>query len=302
VTIGVQWLKPATKRLLRLLHLDGAASHFHWRLMQAGESIDLFRAYRKNFGAIRGTKLYFQLHLRRYPAGSVVSVQIGRNLPTLALRAQTVDVRVFDQVFVQRQYEFDVSSSPGLIIDGGAHIGCASVFFALKFPQAIIYSIEPEPGNFALLQQNLGSYRNSIPLRAALWSRPAFLSITESSPDSWSFRIAELDQSRSASGVLAVTINEIVSWTGGHAIDILKLDIEGSEKEIFAVRPQQWLPHVRNLVVELHDRLVPGCEEELRKATAPYRFTKSISGECVVLQRNDPLYARYSNYTSGSLI
>ena len=290
MTINVPSLKTTTKWLLRALHFDSAASRLRWRLKEAGASIDLFRAYQTKFGTLRGTRLYFQLHLCREPPGSIIAVQIGRNLPPLMLRVHTVDVSVFEQVFVHRQYDFDVKSSPDLIIDGGAHIGCASVFFALKFPRAVIYSIEPEIHNFALLRQNLAAYRNSIPLRAALWSKPAFLAIADQGAESWKFRIAESDGSFATNEVLAVTIGEIINWSGAIAIDLLKLDIEGSEKEIFAVHTQRWLPYVRNLVIELHDRFVPGCEEELRKAIEPYSFTKSISGECVVLQRNDQLH------------
>jgi FkbM family methyltransferase len=301
VTITTPSLKPTIKRLLGALHLDGAASRFHWRLKVARASIDLYNAYRKNFGTLRGTRIYVQLHLRSVPAGTILEVRIGRDLPSLTLRAHTVDVTVFEQVFVHRQYDFEVSSSPNLIIDGGAHIGFASVFFALKFPHAVIYSIEPEARNFALLRQNLAAYRNLIPLRAALWSKPALLAIPDPGAESWKFRIAETDVLPAAPEVLAVTIAEIVDWSGTAAIDILKLDVEGSEKEIFAVQPQRWMPRVRNLVIELHDHFVPGCEEALRKATAPYSFTKSISGECVLLQRNDPPYGREPDYVGVAL-
>jgi FkbM family methyltransferase len=300
VTSNAPSLKPAIKRLLRALHLEDAASRFHWRLNEAGASIALFHAYRKSLGAQRGTKLYIQLHLRRYRAGSIVSLQIDPKAPPLMLRAGTVDVSVFEQVFVHRQYDFEVDASPDLIIDGGAHIGCTSVFFALKFPRAVIYSIEPATDNFALLQQNLAAYRNSIPLRAALWSKPAFLAIADASAESWTFRVAETNGVRPANEVLAMTIGEIVNWTGAEVIDILKLDIEGSEKEIFAVNPQQWMSRVRNLAVELHDRFLPGCEEALQTAIAPYRFSKSINGECTVLRRNDRLDGRVGSYDGRS--
>jgi FkbM family methyltransferase len=287
VIMEVASLKPTIKLLLGMLHLERLAGALYWRLRQLGAGINLCRDYRKAFGVIRGTKLYFHLHSRRFPVGSIISADIGRNLPALVLRAATVDVTVFEQVFIHRQYDFDVSSNPSLIIDGGAHIGCASVFWALKFPRAIIYSIEPEAGNFVLLRQNLEKYRNSIPLQAALWSRPTSLKIVDTAAQSWNYQIAEqVYTSSSPEDVLALTIDEIFNWTGAEAIDILKLDIEGSEKEIFTTEPKQWLAHVTNLAIELHDRMVAGCEDAMRKATAPFHFTELISGECVVLQRS----------------
>jgi FkbM family methyltransferase len=289
-------LKPTIKMFLRALRLESVASSFHWRLRQSALGFALFRAYQRIFGVLRGTKLYLQFHIVDYPVGSLISASIGKNLPTLDIRAGTVDVTVFEQVFVHRQYDFPVPLSPNLIIDGGAHIGCASVFFALKFPHAIIYSIEPEKHNFAMLQQNVKNYQNLIPLRAALWSRPASLKIGDAGVESWSFRVVEQDfLYPSIETVLALTIGEISSWSGGKAIDILKLDIEGSEKEIFAVNAGQWLPSVRNLVIELHDRFQPGCQEELQRATAPFSYTKSMCGECVLLQRKDLFNGSESN-------
>jgi FkbM family methyltransferase len=299
VTIRSTSLKPTIKVFLRTLRLESVASRLHWRLRQAALGFALFCAYRRNFGVFRGTKLYLQFHLVGYPVGSTISANIGSNLPTLGIRAGTVDVTVFEQVFIHRQYDFNVPLSPSLIIDGGAHIGCASVFFAIKFPHAIIYSIEPEEGNFAMLRQNLKEYQNSIPLHAALWSRPASLKIGDAGAESWSFRVVEQDTlSPSIETVLALTIGEISGWTGGKVIDILKLDIEGSEKEIFAVNAERWLPGVRNLVVELHDRFLPGCQDELQKATAPFSYTKSMRGECVLLQRNDPFNGSESNLST----
>ena len=40
-------------------------------------------------------------------------------------------------------------------------------------------------------------------------------------------------------------------------IDILKFDIEGSERYLFDSNFDEWLPKVRILIIEFHDRLVP---------------------------------------------
>jgi hypothetical protein len=60
--------------------------------------------------------------------------------------------------------------------------------------------------------------------------------------------------------------------SGLQTIDILKLDIEGAEKELFRAGFESWLPNTRLLIVELHDRMVPGCSKALFEAVSKYDF------------------------------
>jgi hypothetical protein len=41
-------------------------------------------------------------------------------------------------------------------------------------------------------------------------------------------------------------------------IDILKIDIEGAEREIFR-DPSSWIEKVDSLIIELHECMKPGC-------------------------------------------
>ena len=60
--------------------------------------------------------------------------------------------------------------------------------------------------------------------------------------------------------IRALDIATLLHDVGGHA-DILKVDIEGSEKEVFREAP--WLPQVSHLVIELHG---PDCETTVMQA------------------------------------
>jgi hypothetical protein len=60
-------------------------------------------------------------------------------------------------------------------------------------------------------------------------------------------------------------------------IDILKLDIEGAELEIFS-GPCEWLSKVAILLIELHDRVAPGCSLTFYSALARYDFTEIKRG------------------------
>lgn len=51
---------------------------------------------------------------------------------------------------------------------------------------------------------------------------------------------------------------------GIDSINLLKMDIEGAEKEIFKCCP--WINKVNVLAIELHDRLYGGCTQAVRDA------------------------------------
>ena len=67
-------------------------------------------------------------------------------------------------------------------------------------------------------------------------------------------------------------------------IDILKLDVEGAEKDIFS-KNIDWIPKVKLLIVELHDRIVPGCSREFFASTSQYKFEEYRKGENFFLLR-----------------
>ena len=74
------------------------------------------------------------------------------------MRFGTVDPFIYRQVLVDREYAA-ATDAPGLIIDGGAHIGLTSLFFAQLFPSAQIIAVEPQKDNFALLSANTAGLR-----------------------------------------------------------------------------------------------------------------------------------------------
>jgi hypothetical protein len=77
----------------------------------------------------------------------------------------------------------------------------------------------------------------------------------------------------------AVTIGELLKNSGYEKIDILKLDIEGAEKEIFSDGYEDWLGKVNIIIIELHDWYRPGCSEAVYSALNKYKFISYKKGE-----------------------
>jgi len=134
------------------------------------------------------------------------------------------------------------------ILDCGANIGLTSIYLAGQYPQARIFAIEPHPENFRLLCANTRSEPRITPIQACLAAnrtKPRFLTATKAA---WGNQI---NDAADGIAVPAVTIDCVCQDYGIDCIDLLKMDIEGAEKEIFA--DAAFLSRVRLVVIELHD-------------------------------------------------
>jgi FkbM family methyltransferase len=184
-------------------------------------------------------------------------------------------------VFWAQQYEVALQDSPQLIIDGGANVGYASVYFANKYPDAQIIAIEPDPGNCALFRKNCASYPNVELIQGGLWTSSTDLVIENSTAESWAFRVVEAPSSiaRSFKGF---TVADILRRSGKRHIDLLKLDVEGAEEQLFSANYESWIGCVKNLVIEVHSQ---HSRDVVFTATNGRGFSVSQSGAHVVLKK-----------------
>lgn len=230
--------------------------------------------YRQYFGFFPALRAYFA----SLGNGEVFKAPNQYSGYPVFLRPGTTDQDVYSEIFHSKEYELDLGD-PQYIVDAGAHIGISSVYFACKYPKATIISIEPEPSNFLILQMNVRSYPNIKPVNAGLWSRKAHLRVTDSNVETWAFQVTEDD---SGFGIPAVGVQDIISEFNIPLVDVLKIDIEGSEVEVLSAHPL-WMNSIRNLIIELHDRFRPGCTSALDESLMNYSYKRSKSGESVVI-------------------
>lgn len=201
---------------------------------------------------VRGTMVMGLAKVLRKPL--IMTVQSATLAHPVHLRARTSDLMVYQEVIVHDQYGCDLPENPKVIVDVGANIGLTSAYFASRFPGARILAIEPEEDNFRLLRQNLRRYRNVQPIRAALWSSNARVDVRDVGTGSWAFQVEE----SLAGSVPAITLSTLLKENSVSYVDVLKIDIEGAEIEVFRETPG-WLPKVGLLIIELHDHLKKGC-------------------------------------------
>ena len=239
-----------------------------WSLRSAREILKLFGIQ----GAIARARLSFRAN-REYAA------RIPERTEKVILRFSTTDVAVYDQVFVQNGFGFDLPFNPTVIVDAGANCGISPVYFALRFPNAKIIALEPEPSNFAVLQKNARAFPRIIPIQAALWHKTCNLELKDGGNGLWSTRVIE----SSTGPVRGITMSDILRDFQIDRVGLLKVDVEGAEHEIFS-DAQPWIEHVDAICIELHDCFREGCSDVFNAATPmfPKRWRRG-EVDCVTL-------------------
>lgn len=207
---------------------------------------------------------------------SLVRTQPG-GLPHRAyIRNTFCDESVVYQVFGNHDYDLEYPTAPTTIIDAGANIGMASLYLSQRFPDARILAVEPDPENFAILSLNTAMDSNIICLKGAVWTERGEIELLDPGTGPWGFQARSATSARASpnhivrrSSVDAFTIADLMELLDTDRIDLLKMDIEGGEREVFA-DSGEWIDSIDQIAIELHDDIHPGCRAAVERATAQF--------------------------------
>ncbi len=165
-----------------------------------------------------------------------------------------------------------------LIIDAGANVGFSSVFFARTYPEARILAIEPDKANAMLCSANTEHCSNVQVFEGAIGAGAGYVSVERREGDAWGTRtfLAE-------TGVPILMINTLLERNPDSELLIVKIDIEGFEKDLFS-HNIEWLEKTKVVIVEIHDWLLPGLgtSQSLQNAMLGRGYEMLISGEHLV--------------------
>jgi FkbM family methyltransferase len=234
---------------------------------------------------VRGVLTVALFRLCKWPKELIVFP--FRNTEPICLRIDTSDFCSYRDVliFKTKSYTPDKTEyEPRTIVDVGAHIGMSAILFAREYPNAEIFALEPEVSNYAALRRNAAPYKNITCVQAALWREDGEVELSRSTAHpKGAFQVSELGTER----VRAITMTTLMKENEITTIDLLKLDIEGAEKEVF--QDCNWTARVRILAIELHDRVRPGCTDIVYHAMRGHRFEKK--GDIVIFLNDSALRA-----------
>jgi len=168
-------------------------------------------------------------------------------------------INLYKEIFVQRTYLCPLGDSP-IIVDAGANIGLAVLFFKERYPDARVLAFEPNPSAFDCLRENVevNGLEQVQLFNAALGAKEGaisfYLSTDMASADvgasAQKEHVAHLHGRRGTIKEVAVQCRTLSSFAAAD-IDLLKLDIEGAESEVILELGQR-LGKVRNIIMEYH--------------------------------------------------
>ncbi len=217
-------------------------------------------------------------------------IQVSVNNQPVCLRAGTSDIMVFDQVFVSKEYDYEYGiTNAKTIIDCGGNIGLSAIVFAKRYPAAQILVLEPMKETFNLLEQNVKPYSNIKILNGAVWNKDTVLAGSNDFGDEhWSYSVNEPKSGilHSENGIKAYSMDSLLNLLAVATIDILKIDIEGAELELFSNNYENWLPQINCIVIELHDRMRKGTGTAFFRAVSRYDYSYFYYKEKVICLKN----------------
>jgi FkbM family methyltransferase len=204
-------------------------------------------------------------------------------------RPGTSDLSMFAEIISHRAFRcLDGIENARLIVDCGANVGFSSAYFLTRYRQASLIAVEPDPDNFRMLEKNLAPYAGRYrAIESAIWSHPTGLVLSEErlGVGNECARTVRPVGPNERPAMTALDIGSMLDQSGFDRISILKVDVEGAEKVIFASNYERWLPRVDNLVIELHD---PECVRIFEAAIAGEDFELSTCDDQMVCLRVPP--------------
>ena len=195
----------------------------------------------------------------------------------------------WQDIFVKQCLEFQSLTDAPRILDCGANVGLASLYFKRKYPHARITAYEADPSLAAMVNANLSSNGaddvDVVP--AALWTSNGELTFRCEGSDSGMIESLPGAVDGRATVVRSRRLRDLLE---AESIDLLKLDIEGAEDPVLA-DCEPVLHRVRAMIMDLHEfdpgsRLTPCVLDRLTRAGFVYAID-----EFVPLTWREPLAA-----------
>jgi hypothetical protein len=241
----------------------------------------------KEFRIIDLLKVYI---LSKIKVEKLIKIKLQKR--TLYIRTNSSDFSVICSSFIKDELSLAqklyTKNFSGLIIDAGGYIGTAAIKLSEFFPRSKIISLEPSNENFKLLKRNTEKYRNIIPIQAALVDKKSKkIKLLDRNTGKCGFTIirnpADCKKTNYIQEITPMTIYEIQKKFR-KKINILKMDIEGSEKSIFD-NNKNILENIDVIIVELHDRIISGCLNSFKFFSKKRWYFKSENEKYLSLKK-----------------
>lgn len=241
---------PVRGRLMLALRMPWAVQFIrrHLPYMSLSSACRYLRLERRKVQGLQAGEDHLRLRLKS-PMRGDVWVRFGTS--DLRTLCEVVFIKVYNEVT-------EALNDCEFIIDLGGNIGLASRFFASRYPGSQVLAVEPEEQNLELYRRNMRcipEYRWEV-LQAAMWRADEQVNLSappnnsDCGPEFDSIQVGTYTGSGEKT-VPGLTMKSLIKRSGFPRVDLLKIDIEGAEVELFH-GDLSWLDRVRAIAIEFH--------------------------------------------------
>jgi FkbM family methyltransferase len=213
------------------------------------------------------TQKLFQFGLKfaplfyRQQAGQSTTILQINAATRMKIRVNTFDKQAIYEVWKLKEYETEhFSIHPAdVVIDIGAHIGTFSVWAAQKATSGHVFSFEPDPENYALLEENkrLNHLANLHIVNSAVSEMRGQARLFTSDYHNMTHSFFE-EGTRDHTFVHTISLGDILQEYGLERVHYLKIDAEGAEYQIILNTSAEVLARIDKIFIEYHDYLKHG--------------------------------------------
>lgn len=188
------------------------------------------------------------------------------------------DLETLWQIYVRRVY--DLRPEHQTIVDAGANIGLFACYAAGVNPHCVVHAVEPFPPTVRRLRETVR--RNGLDGRirihaVALSPTSGSASMSALAPASQMVHVVHDPDGEATDPsvrVPALTLKDLIERIGAPRIDLLKMDIEGSEYDVLGAASPEALAPVQSITLEYHrpDPHRPSAKRDLARHLAACGF------------------------------
>jgi len=166
-----------------------------------------------------------------YPWRPTLSTPVGPVSPLLMTRH---DLLTVNEVFCRRDYGRGPYNT---VVDIGANIGLASLYFLTRSPSTRVWAFEPDPANVAQLRANLADFEDRYTLTEAAVVADDSASVRFTFDGRYGHLAATHEPGAAVPAVNIATMLRLIARDAGE-IDLIKIDTEGNETSLINALPE----------------------------------------------------------------